>query len=57
MDSFYKEYDEKDKELIEKNEFNFDHPGEILWLVSNNNYEIAVGARNIKLQLSSPDCC
>lgn len=26
MDSFYKEYSEKEKELIAKNEFNFDHP-------------------------------
>lgn len=26
MDSFYKEYNEKEKEMIEKNEFNFDHP-------------------------------
>ena len=30
MDSFYKEYNEKEKEMIEKNEFNFDHPGNII---------------------------
>ena len=28
QDCFYKEYNEKEKELIAKNEFNFDHPGE-----------------------------
>ena len=31
QDCFYKEYNDKEKELIAKNEFNFDHPGKVFY--------------------------